>query len=211
MTRGTFANVRIKNLMVPGVEGGVTGGFTAPPQQGRRTSRRPRRTGRPRRPSEAVVPIYDAAEKYKAQSVPLIVIGGEDYGMGSSRDWAAKGTNLLGVKAVITKSFERIHRSNLVGMGVLPCNFMNKADYDNVKELADATFDLLGVSNQIKPKAIATLRVHRNPASVGADTPASFDVPVVVRLDTPVEIDYYRAGGILPYVLAQLLRRRDMA
>jgi aconitate hydratase len=128
----------------------------------------------------------------------LIVIGGEDYGMGSSRAWAAKGTSLLGVKAVITKSFERIHRSNLVGMGVLPCNFVNKSDYDKVAGLADATFSLVGISNAIKPQSQATLVVK---PAVGE----SFELPVVVRLDTPVEIDYYRAGGILPYVLAQII------
>ena len=176
MTRGTFANVRIKNLMLGGKEGGHT----------------------LFQPSGEELSIYDAAMKYIAEGTPTIIIGAEDYGMGSSRDWAAKGTNLLGVKAVITKSFERIHRSNLVGMGVLPCNFVDKADYDKVKGLADATFDLLGVGNDIKPQAQATLRVH--PASG-----AAFDVPVVVRLDTPVEIDYYRAGGILPYVLGQIL------
>jgi aconitate hydratase len=118
--------------------------------------------------------------------------------MGSSRDWAAKGTNLLGVKAVITKSFERIHRSNLVGMGVLPCNFVNKEDYDQVKDLPDATFSLVGISNDIKPQSQATLVVKKSDGT-------SFDVPVVVRLDTPVEIDYYRAGGILPYVLGQII------
>jgi aconitate hydratase len=124
--------------------------------------------------------------------------------MGSSRDWAAKGTNLLGVKAVITKSFERIHRSNLVGMGVLPCNFKDKADYDKVKDLADATFDLLGISNDFKPMSEATLRVHKADGS-------SFDLPVIVRIDTPIEIDYYRAGGILPYVLGQILRANEAA
>ena len=136
MTRGTFANVRIKNLMVPGIEGGVTkiNGETAA--------------------------IYDAAATYQKANTPTVIIGGEDYGMGSSRDWAAKGTNLLGVKAVITKSFERIHRSNLVGMGVLPCNFVNKADYDKVKDLADATFDLIGIDNDLKPMQQATLKVH---------------------------------------------------
>jgi aconitate hydratase len=174
MTRGTFANVRIKNLMVPGIEGGVT------------------------KINGETQAIYDAAAAYQKQGTPTIVIGAEDYGMGSSRDWAAKGTNLLGVKAVITKSFERIHRSNLVGMGVLPCNFVNKADYDKVKDLADATFDLVGIDNDLKPQQQATLKVH--PASG-----ESFDVPVVVRIDTPVEKDYYRAGGILPYVLAQIL------
>ncbi len=175
MTRGTFANVRIKNLMVPGSEGGVT------------------------QINGETQAIYDAAATYQAAGTPTIIIGGEDYGMGSSRDWAAKGTSLLGVKAVITKSFERIHRSNLVGMGVLPCNFLNKADYDKVKGLADATFDIIGLSNDLKPGQHATLRVH----PIG-DAPA-FDVPLIVRIDTPVEIDYYRAVGILPYVLAQIL------
>ena len=113
-------------------------------------------------------------------------------------DWAAKGTRLLGVKAVVTKSFERIHRSNLVGMGVLPCNFKNKADYDQVKDLGDATFDILGIGNDFKPMGEATLRV----TTVAGET---FEVPLIVRIDTPVEIDYYRAGGILPYVLAQIL------
>lgn len=174
MTRGTFANVRIKNLMVPGIEGGVT------------------------KLDGEITPIYDAAVAYQSENTPTVVIGAEDYGMGSSRDWAAKGTNLLGVKAVITKSFERIHRSNLVGMGVLPCNFVNKTDYDKVKDLADATFDILGIDNDLKPQQQATLRVHKADGS-------SFDLPIVVRIDTPVEKDYYRAGGILPYVLAQIL------
>ena len=177
MTRGTFANVRIKNLMLGGKEGGDT----------------------LLQPAGTEMSIYDAAEAYKAAGIPSIILGGEDYGMGSSRDWAAKGTRLLGVKAVITKSFERIHRSNLVGMGVLPCNFKNKADYDQVKDLSDATFDLLGLSNDFKPMSEATLRVHKADGS-------SFELPVIVRIDTPVEIDYYRAGGILPYVLAQILR-----
>ena len=177
MTRGTFANVRIKNLMLGGKEGGDT----------------------LLQPAGTEMSIYDAAEAYKAAGTPSIILGGEDYGMGSSRDWAAKGTRLLGVKAVITKSFERIHRSNLVGMGVLPCNFKNKADYDKVKDLSDATFDLLGLSNDFKPMSEATLRVHKADGS-------TFDIPLVVRMDTPVEIDYYRAGGILPYVLAQILR-----
>jgi aconitate hydratase len=177
MTRGTFANVRIKNLMLGGKEGGDT----------------------LLQPGGTEMSIYDAAEAYKAAGTPSIILGGEDYGMGSSRDWAAKGTRLLGVKAVITKSFERIHRSNLVGMGVLPCNFKDKADYDKVKDLSDATFDLLGLSNDFKPMSEATLRVHKSDGS-------TFDIPVIVRIDTPVEIDYYRAGGILPYVLAQILR-----
>ncbi len=206
MTRGTFANVRIKNLMVPGSEGGVTRYF-APAQPvgtsegsgGSLCSPAPVSASNP-----DVVSIFDAAACYQVTGTPTIVIGGEDYGMGSSRDWAAKGTNLLGVKAVITKSFERIHRSNLVGMGVLPCNFKDKADYDKVKDLADATFDLLGVSSDMKPMSEATLRVHKKDGS-------TFDVPVIVRIDTPIEIDYYRAGGILPYVLAQILRANGAA
>jgi aconitate hydratase len=161
--------------MVPGSEGGVT------------------------QLNGETISIHEAAAKYLAGGTPTIVIGGEDYGMGSSRDWAAKGTRLLGVRAVITKSFERIHRSNLVGMGVLPCNFKDKADYDNVKDLGDATFDLLGIGSGMKPQSEATLRVRQSDGS-------SFDVPVIVRIDTPIEIDYYRAGGILPYVLGQILR-----
>ncbi len=175
MTRGTFANVRIKNLMLGGKEGGNT----------------------IHQPEGLEMSIYDAAQKYQASGTPTIIIGGEDYGMGSSRDWAAKGTNLLGVKAVITKSFERIHRSNLVGMGVLPCNFVDKADYDKVKDLAGATFDLVGLSNALKPMQKATLRVTHDSAT--------FEIPVIIRIDTPIEIDYYRAGGILPYVLTQIL------
>ena len=141
--------------------------------------------------SEPVLSVY-------CDAIAGILYDDEDYGMGSSRDWAAKGTNLLGVKAVITKSFERIHRSNLVGMGVLPCNFVNKADYDKVVGLADATFDLVGIDNDLKPQQQATLVVH--PAQG-----ESFNIPVIVRIDTPVEKDYYRAGGILPYVLSQIL------
>jgi aconitate hydratase len=182
MTRGTFANVRIKNLMLGGKEGGNT----------------------LLQPTGEEMSIYDAALAYQKAGTATVIIGSEDYGMGSSRDWAAKGTNLLGVKAVVTKSFERIHRSNLVGMGVLPLNFKDKADYDRVKEHAGATFDVLGISNDLKPMQDAILRVH--PA-----TGASFDVTVVVRIDTPIEIDYYRAGGILPYVLAQILRANNAA
>ncbi len=205
MTRGTFANVRIKNLMVPGIEGGVTKYYPSAAPQKDHLMAESHELKNGSVSGQAVVngeiptlAIYDAAAAYQEECVPTIVIGGEDYGMGSSRDWAAKGTNLLGVKAVITKSFERIHRSNLVGMGVLPCNFVNKEDYDKVKGLGDATFDLTGIDNDLKPMQQATLKVH--PANG-----ESFDVPVIVRIDTPVEKDYYRAGGILPYVLAQIL------
>ncbi len=205
MTRGTFANVRIKNLMVPGIEGGITKYFTSEAPHKIQLMAESHELKNGSISGQAItnggpptLAIYDAAAVYQEEKVPTIIIGGEDYGMGSSRDWAAKGTNLLGIKAVITKSFERIHRSNLVGMGVLPCNFVNKDDYEKVKGLADATFDLIGIDNDLKPMQQATLRVH--PASGD-----SFDIPVVVRIDTPVEKDYYRAGGILPYVLAQIL------
>ena len=205
MTRGTFANVRIKNLMVPGIEGGVTKYYpSATPQKDHLMAeshelKNGSVSGQSLTNGDIpTLAIYDAAAVYQEECVPTIIIGGEDYGMGSSRDWAAKGTTLLGVKAVITKSFERIHRSNLVGMGVLPCNFVNKEDYDKINDLGDATFDLTGIDNDLKPMQIANLRVH--PASG-----AAFDVPVIVRIDTPVEKDYYRAGGILPYVLAQIL------
>lgn len=191
MTRGTFANVRIKNLMVDGTEGGYTLYF------GNRAVPAPDKEITPAAGTPAF--IYDAAMAYAQDGVPLIVIGGEDYGMGSSRDWAAKGTNLLGVKAVITKSFERIHRSNLIGMGVLPLNFADKADYDRITPLKDATFSILGLNNGIAPRQQVTLRVQ--PADAEA-----FDVPVIVRIDTPIEKEYYLAGGILQYVLTQILR-----
>ena len=191
MTRGTFANVRIKNLMVNGTEGGYTLYF------GNRAVPAPDKEITPAAGTPAF--IYDAAMAYAQDGVPLIVIGGEDYGMGSSRDWAAKGTNLLGVKAVITKSFERIHRSNLIGMGVLPLNFADKADYDRITPLKDATFSILGLNNGIAPRQQVTLRVQ--PADAEA-----FDVPVIVRIDTPIEKEYYLAGGILQYVLTQILR-----
>jgi len=176
MVRGTFANVRIKNLMVPGVEGGVTIHYP----EGERLS------------------IYDAAMKYQRDGVPLVVIAGQEYGTGSSRDWAAKGTRLLGVRAVIAQSFERIHRSNLVGMGVLPCQFKDEVNGASLGLDGTETFDLLGVEGGIKPRQDVTLIIHR--ASGEAE-----QVPVILRIDTPIEIDYYHHGGILPYVLRQLL------
>jgi len=188
MTRGTFANVRIKNLMTEGIEGGYTLYFGSRPVSG------------PDVPISAPcgVPtfIYDAGMAYRADGVPTIVIGGEDYGMGSSRDWAAKGTKLLGVRAVVTKSFERIHRSNLIGMGVLPLNFADPADYDRVKGLKDAVFSIIGLSNDLQPRGAATLVVK--PAGA-----VPFELPLVVRIDTPIEKEYFRAGGILQYVLAR--------
>ena len=176
MVRGTFANVRIKNLMVPGVEGGVT--IHQP--DGERTS------------------IYDASMKYQTEQVPLVIIAGQEYGTGSSRDWAAKGTRLLGVKAVIAQSFERIHRSNLVGMGVLPCQFKNETSAATLGLDGTETFDLIEVEQGIKPRQDVTLVIKR--ANGSAD-----EVSITLRIDTPIEIDYYRHGGILPYVLRQLL------
>lgn len=176
MVRGTFANVRIKNLMVPGVEGGVT---TFQPG-GERMS------------------IYDAAMKYQAAGVPLIVVAGQEYGTGSSRDWAAKGTRLLGVKAVIAQSFERIHRSNLVGMGVLPCQFVDGASASSLKLDGTETFDLIGFDKGVKPLQRLQLKINRASGE-------SEEVTVILRIDTPIEVDYYRHGGILPYVLRQLL------
>ncbi|MFT3990780.1 MAG: aconitate hydratase [Luteolibacter sp.] len=191
MTRGTFANVRIKNLMCPGIEGGYTQYFgheavSAPDQEiAAITGAKP-------------AFIYDASMAYQKANTRLVIIGGEDYGMGSSRDWAAKGTRLLGVSAVITKSFERIHRSNLIGMGVLPLNFIHKEDYDKVKDLADATFDVLGIAGELKPMQSATLVAHKADGT-------TLEIPLKVRLDTPAEVDYFNAGGILPYVLDQIL------
>ncbi len=187
MARGTFANVRIKNLLTEGIEGGYTLYFGAQPVSAPDTAIDA--------PCGTPTFIYDAGMAYRADGVPTVIIGGEDYGMGSSRDWAAKGTNLLGVKAVITKSFERIHRSNLIGMGVLPLNFANPADYDKVRDLKDVTFSITGLSDDMAPRAAATLVVK--PAGAPA-----FELPLIVRIDTPIEKEYFRSGGILQYVLA---------
>jgi len=183
MTRGTFANVRIKNLMVPGTEGGVTKCFAT--------------KGCACAPGE-VVPIYDAAMGYKKEGTPLVIIAGQEYGTGSSRDWAAKGTALLGVKAVVAQSFERIHRSNLVGMGVLPLQFKEGTNAQSLKLDGSETYDVLGVGAGLKPQQDLTLRITRANGQ-------KEDVPVRCRIDTPVEIEYYLHGGILPYVLRQLL------
>jgi aconitate hydratase len=168
--------VRIKNLMVPGVEGGVT----------------------IYQPLGEQLSIYDAAIKYQAAGTPLVVIAGQEYGTGSSRDWAAKGTSLLGVGAVIAESFERIHRSNLVGMGVLPCQFKEGVNAQTLKLDGSETFDLTGLERDLKPRQDVTLVIHR------ADGTTE-EVPVVLRIDTPIEIEYYQHGGILPYVLRQLV------
>lgn len=186
MVRGTFANVRIKNRMTPGVEGGYTLYF------GKRELPAPDTDITAASGTPAF--IYDAGMAYMQDGTPAIIIAGEDYGMGSSRDWAAKGTALLGVRAVVTKSFERIHRSNLIGMGILPLNFENPADYDRVKDLADAVFSITGLGAALAPRGKATL--HVQPAGAPA-----FDLPLTVRVDTPMELEYLRAGGILQYVL----------
>lgn len=181
MMRGTFANVRIKNLMIPLQADGsrVEGGYTI--YNGAQTT------------------VYEAAMQYVNNSVPTIVIAGEEYGTGSSRDWAAKGTQLLGVKAVIAKSFERIHRSNLVGMGVLPLQFKAGDSAESLGLVGTETYDILGVSNSLKAQQDLTMRVTY------ADGKTK-DISVLCRIDTPIEIDYYKNGGILPFVLREILR-----
>jgi aconitate hydratase len=176
MTRGTFANVRIKNLMVPGVEGGVT----------------------LHQPSGERMDIYDAAIRYEGEGRPLVVLAGQEYGTGSSRDWAAKGTKLLGVRAVVAQSFERIHRSNLVGMGVLPLQFEEGTNAQTLGLDGTESFDVTGISGSLRPRQKVTLRIRRKDGSTQ-------DVPVIVRIDTPIEVDYYVHGGILPFVLRQLV------
>jgi aconitate hydratase len=144
--------------------------------------------------------IYDAAMKYIAHGTPTVVFGGEEYGTGSSRDWAAKGTQLLGVKAVIAKSFERIHRSNLVGMGVLPCQFKGGDSVASLGIVGDETFDVTGIEAGIKPQMDVTLTIRRRDGTTKS-------VPLLLRIDTPIEVDYYRNGGILPYVLRELVQK----
>jgi len=176
MMRGTFANAQIKNKMVPGTEGGVTLHY----------------------PDAAKMTVYEAALKYKAEGVPLIVLAGKEYGAGSSRDWAAKGPMLLGVKAIIAESYERIHRSNLVGMGVLPLQFMDGDNPDKLGLNGTETYDILGISDEIQPGQTLTLRINRRDGK-------QLSVSVKVRLDSPVEVQYYKSGGILNYVLRNLI------
>jgi aconitate hydratase len=167
MVRGTFANIRLKNLMVPGVEGGVT----------------------KHQPSGEQLSIYDAAMRYAEEKTPLVVLAGEQYGTGSSRDWAAKGTMLLGVKVVIAKSFERIHRSNLIGMGVLPVEFEKGQDAASLGLTGGEVFEVDGIAAGLAPKKRLTVRA-------GDKT-----FTVVARVDTPQEVEYLAHGGILSYVL----------
>ncbi|MDP2694669.1 MAG: aconitate hydratase [Gallionella sp.] len=180
MMRGTFANVRIKNLMLPPKADGsrVEGGYTL--YHGEQMA------------------IYDAAMKHIADGTPTVIFAGEEYGTGSSRDWAAKGTQLLGVKAVIAKSYERIHRSNLVGMGVLPLQFKGDDSAASLQLTGDESFDIGGIGNNLKPQQDVTLTITRRDGSTQ-------QVPLLLRIDTPIEVDYYRHGGILPYVLRELV------
>jgi aconitate hydratase len=176
MVRGTFANIRLKNLMLPGVEGGVT----------------------LHQPSGEQLAIYDAAERYRAEGVPLVVIAGKEYGSGSSRDWAAKGTLLLGVKAVIAESYERIHRSNLVGMGVLPLQFKDGEGAATFGITGREVLTVVGLSGPLSPRQDVTVDMRRDDGTRTAFV-------VTARLDSPVEIEYYRNGGILHTVLRKML------
>ena len=177
MTRGTFANIRIRNLLAPGTEGGVTRHL----------------------PDGQVMPIYDAAMKYKAEGVPLVVLAGAEYGTGSSRDWAAKGTYLLGVRAVLAVSFERIHRSNLVGMGILPLEFPKGKTWESLGLTGEEVFEIPDLNDQILPLSQITVRATAADGSVK-------EFQAKVRIDTPVEMDYYRNGGILQTVLRKLAK-----
>jgi aconitate hydratase len=182
MMRGTFANVRIKNFMIPLKEDGsrVEGGVTI------------------FQPSGEEMSIYDAAMKYIDEGTPTIVLAGEEYGTGSSRDWAAKGTQLLGVKVVVARSFERIHRSNLVGMGVLPLQFKGADSIQSLGITGEETFDVEGLSDDIKPQQEVTLVIRSKDGKEKR-------IAVLLRIDTPIEVDYYKHGGILPFVLRSLL------
>jgi aconitate hydratase A / 2-methylisocitrate dehydratase len=178
MMRGTFANIRIRNEMVPGIEGGMT----------------------KLQPDGTVMPIYDAAMEYKRRGVPLVIFGGKEYGTGSSRDWAAKGTLLLGVKAVVVESFERIHRSNLVGMGVLPLQFRDGVSRQSLKLTGEETIDIIGAAAGLRPRMELTMRIHDPDGSVREE-------PVICRIDTLDEVEYFRHGGILQYVLRSLVKQ----
>ncbi len=178
MTRGTFANIRLRNLLAPGTEGGVTTHL----------------------PTGEQMSVFEAANRYKSEGTPLVVLAGKEYGTGSSRDWAAKGTLLLGVRAVIAESFERIHRSNLVGMGILPLQFKNGQTRESLGITGQETFDFVGLSNDLRPRQEIAVRLT-NPK-----TGASRSITLLSRIDSPVEIDYYRHGGILPTVLRKLLQ-----
>ncbi|MGH8765349.1 MAG: hypothetical protein ACRET8_06495 [Burkholderiales bacterium] len=178
MIRGTFANVRVKNEMTPGVEGSSTRHM----------------------PDGAHLSIYDAAELYRKEGVPLVVIAGAEYGAGSSRDWAAKGTRLLGVKAVIAESFERIHRSNLIGMGILPLQFPAGVNRKTLALDGSETMDLTGIAGGLSARASVQLRIQRTNGK-------SETLPLLARLDTNREVEYYRNGGQLHYVVRNRLEK----
>jgi aconitate hydratase len=178
MTRGTFANIRLKNRLVPGVEGGVTVHL----------------------PDGEKMSIYEAAEKYRLKGISTVILAGKEYGTGSSRDWAAKGASLLGVKAVLAESFERIHRSNLIGMGVLPLVFQPGQNADSLGLSGDETFDITGLSDQLVPQNEVIVTAHKPDGSV-------VTFRAVARLNTPVEVEYYRNGGVLNSVLRKMLRK----
>jgi aconitate hydratase len=175
MVRGTFANIRLKNQMVPGVEGGVTVHV----------------------PSGERMAIFDAAERYRAEGTPLVVVAGKEYGTGSSRDWAAKGTLLLGIRAVIAESFERIHRANLVGMGVLPLQFKPGEGVEPLGLTGQETLSITGLG-ELKPR-------QEVPVTIGRPDGTETRTQTIVRLDTPVDVKYYRNGGILQTVLRKML------
>jgi aconitate hydratase len=185
MIRGTFANIRLKNQLLDGVEGGYTRDFT--------------------QPDAPQAFIYDAAQNYAAQATPLVILGGKEYGSGSSRDWAAKGTSLLGVKAVITESFERIHRSNLIGMGVLPLQFPAGQSWASLGLDGTEIIDIAGVEDLNEGRTPKTLHVTATPSANSAEGKAVVEFDAVLRIDTPGEADYYRNGGILQYVLRSLV------
>jgi aconitate hydratase len=177
MMRGTFANIRLRNQLAPGTEGGWTTLL----------------------PEGEVMTIYDASVRYRAAGVPLIVVAGKEYGSGSSRDWAAKGTLLLGVQAVIAETFERIHRSNLVNMGVLPLEFRPGENAASLKITGKERFDVLGMGATLTPRGVVTVRVTCPDGSIQ-------DITATARIDTPEELVAFRNGGILPYVVRQLVR-----
>jgi aconitate hydratase len=177
MVRGTFANIRLKNQLVPGSEGNVTVHF----------------------PSGESLAIFDASARYQKDGTPLMVLAGKEYGTGSSRDWAAKGTLLLGVRAVLAESFERIHRSNLVGMGILPLVYENGQTAETLGLTGRETFDVLGLGGELKPRQSVKVRARREDGSV-------VEFTAIARLDTPVDVDYYRNGGILQTVLRSLAK-----
>jgi aconitate hydratase len=177
MMRGTFANIRLKNMLAPGTEGGVTVHL----------------------PDKKQMSIYDAAMQYQKEGIPLVVVAGKEYGSGSSRDWAAKGPRLLGVKAVIAESYERIHRSNLIGMGIVPLQFKPGENLQTHGLTGMETFDVVGITGDLKLRQDLTVRAKSDDGKLKEFT-------VICRIDTPAELDYYRHGGILEYVLRQLLQ-----